>query len=438
MRAFLSVALVALSAATLATGLGADEREELRRILTEALAEPDPTARQRILLRTKAGDSAFTELVAAIREGPVYEKDALEPRRVAGREEELTHHGRTIIGFTFESDAGLYRYAVDVPPSYDAKRPHAVLVDPGHGSAKDDTDEVRVDMLGMYRRHAAAARLSDWLVVRTEIIEAVGTDGRREELAEDRVGVVFQDLFRDLASRLHIDPNRIYATGLSQTGYWSWYLGRFRADRWAGIAPMSAVTKPCADSYLENFLALPAYVLHGERDTTCEVDQVRATCARLALLGAPIEYREIAGGGHEYAVWGEQPAALAWLAERPRDPYPRRVSKSLQTALDGWCYWLRVDELEREGDGRDVHPPTAGVDAELDGQTVRIFSEGVKRLTLCLSSEMLDLDRPIEVVWNEKRVHAGSIERDLRQMLALATEKVDWKGTFEAALELGR
>jgi hypothetical protein len=113
-----------------------------------------------------------------------------------------------------------------------------------------------------------------------------------------------------------------------------------------------------------------------------------------------------------------------------------RVSKALQTTQDGWCYWIRVDRIEDEGTGAAGQPPRAAIDGEIDSRTVRLYSEGVKRITLGLASEMVALDEPVQVVWNGRTVFEGKVERSLATMLELVYDKTDWKETFEAALEL--
>lgn len=437
------LATLLLSLATLAPAGGdkalpSKARLELRALLAEALAEPDAKERAGIAARAEAFAREYrpADLFAALAEGPLLDETALEPRRVAGEIEELARFERTTVGYSFESGGARYRYAVDLPERYDPARPCGLLLDPGHGSAQGAPDRTRAEMLGMYRRHADAAGLSDWIVARTEIVEQIGAGGARGAKPDDEVALVFQDFFRALAARFAVDPDRIVVTGISQTGYWSWYLGRFRADRFAALQPMSAISRVPVDAYASNFLALPVQVLHGDADPTCDVGQVRSTAALLARLGAPLVYREIQGGAHDYAVWKHQPEGLRELARKPRDPHPRRISKSLSTELDGWCYWLRVEGITKSGDGRASSPPAAGIDAELDAQRIQLFSEGVERVTLCLSPRMLDLEQPLEVLWNEKRVHAGAVQRDFPRAFATAAEKADWKTGFEAFLEL--
>ena len=79
---------------------------------------------------------------------------------------------------------------------------------------------------------------------------------------------------------------------------------------------------------------------------------------------------------------------------------------------------------------------TAKIAGEIQGQTIELASEGVQKITLCLSSEMLDLGQPVVVTWNGKKVHDGVVERDFVRCAQIAVEKVDWLGTFEAAIAL--
>jgi predicted peptidase len=78
----------------------------------------------------------------------------------------------------------------------------------------------------------------------------------------------FETFWRDVATRFRVDPDRVIVNGLSQTGFWSWYLARTNPRRFAAILPMSAVTWQ-VDAYASNFLALPIGVLHGSDDPTC-------------------------------------------------------------------------------------------------------------------------------------------------------------------------
>jgi hypothetical protein len=288
----------------------------------------------------------------------------------------------------------------------------------------------------MWRRFAGESGHRDWLVARTEIVEQAGVGGAHP-LPDDDGTLVFDAFFRDLLSRFHVDPDRIYVTGLSQTGFWAWQLGVARADRFAGIAPMSAVSTRF-DPFAGNLLALRVHVLHGDADPTCPVDQPRGTHAILRRIGVDAEYVEIAGGGHDYAVWKNLPDGLRRLGETPRVRYPRRISKSVRNTSAPWCAWLRIDAIETEGKRDATDPPTAGVDAEVDGQSIRLFSDGVTALTVGLSSDLVDLGKPVTITWNGKVVHDGVVAPSVAGLFERVGEKCDWTATLEAAVSLKR
>jgi len=411
------------------------ERKKVREVVTAILTAKRPKERAELVatLADLEAKATLEEIEAAVREGPLLTGGPPPARMVRGKKEKITRVGKVFVGYSFEYDGEVYRYAVDVPRKYDPARAWPVLLDPGHGSWKKMTDREKGEGMGFFRRNADQGGGQDWLVVRTDIVEDIGADTKHKP--EDYGAWVFQEMFRDLATRYHFDPDRVYVGGLSQTGFWTWFLGRERPDRYAGLAPMAAVTWG-VDHYLGNYINLPIYVLHGENDPTCPVRQPRATCPALARHGVPIVYHEVPGGTHGGGVFPLFRKALAHVGRFTRERYPKRISKSLQTTRDGWCYWVRVDRIEKEGQGRANLPPTAGIDGERDGQTIRLHSDGVKQVTLGLASEMLDLDQPVVVIWNGKQVHAGKVERSLSTLLELVHDKVDWRQTFEAQLEL--
>lgn len=416
--------------------LPAKERKQLRETLTTMLAEPDLEKQADIaaLVLPLEKKYAFADLVAAVRQGPI-----LKDKKPGAREGEThTVVGNTIVGYAFESAAGhTYRYAVSIPKSYDPKKAHGLLIDPGHGTGAKQDDKGKAGFIDFYRGQADRAGCVDWLVARTEIIEQAGGGGISRDLPEEELVGVFDRFYRDLCSRFHVDPDRVYMAGLSQTGFWSWYLGKARADRLAGIVPMGSRSWH-VDHYASNLLNLPMYVLHGAQDETCIVSDPRRTTAQLGRLGCPVTYVEFAEAGHTGAVWSHLHEGLTWATAQPRRKYPKRVSKNLQTTADGWCHWLRIDAIEKEDNGKAFRRPTAGMDGRIDGQVIHLYSEGVDEVTVFLSSDMLDLAQPIQIIWNGKKAHDGIVPRSLATLLGSAAEKIDWKGTFEAGVSLRR
>ncbi len=414
----------------LATAARADDlTTRVREVLAKVLAEPSANKRRALVAPLRDAGS-LRKIATAMRHGPKLPGNARKKRRG----EKLTTVGNTTVGYSFSYDGEKYIYAVDVPKGYDPNKPTPVLLDPGHAGIRSKSDKEKAEALVFFRRMLDQAGCADWLLVRTHIVEDIGADAKNKP--EEYGARVFQEMFRDLATRFHIDPDRIYCTGLSQTGFWTWMLGRARADRFAGIAPMGAVVWE-VQRYPTNFINLPVFVLHGEKDPICRVAPVRAVLPVLARHGVPVRYLELAGAGHDGSVWSTLPRALEHLKKTARVRYPARISKSLGTTHDGWCSWLRIDAIQKDSQGRAQDAPTAAIDAERDGQTFRLWSTRVKKVTLCFSDEMADLDRPIVVQWNGKELFRGKVTRDIFTLFELAHEKSDWTAMFSASLTLG-
>lgn len=427
--------MIALALAALLAVPGSDA--EVRAAVGRIVAETDARARAALVDEAVrlAGERPLAELVALVRRGPPPPAAPEVARDVGGEREELAKHGTVWTGYAFLSGGKRYRYAVDVPAGYDPKERVGLLLDPGHGTGARSDAKGKAEFLGMWRRHADAAGGRTMLVARTEIVERIGTGGLDGERPEDEVAAVFGDFLRDVSTRFAVDLDRVYATGISQTGFWAWYLGRERADALAGIAPMSAVTWQ-VDGALANLLSLRAHVVQGAQDAVVAVGQARTTSAELARLGGDVRYVEVAAGAHDYATWGRQPEGLRWLLERPRERHPKLVSKSLGTLASPWAHWLRVDALAKEGDGRAGTKDLAGIDGEIEGQRVRLHASGVRAATLALSSERIDLAQPVIVEWNGKVVHEGRLEPGARALFETLASKGDWLGAAEATLAL--
>jgi len=416
--------------------VSATEVTKFRTTFAEALADPDGKRGKLITqAKTLEGKYALDGLLTALRAGPLLPKGDPKPRAVGKDKEALKSIGTVTVGFLFESGKDTYGYLVDVPRGYEPTKRVALVLDPGHGTGAGKSLIEKADFLPYFRNAANDGGLAEALVVRTEILEQIGSGGVKGGRPDDEVAAVFDDFFRDLLSRFAVDLDRIYVAGISQTGYWSWYLGRARPDRLAGIAPIAAVTFQ-VDKYIECYANLPMYVVHGDQDPICKVEQPRQTTRLLKDLGFPVTYVELAGGVHGGAVFGRLGEALAALSKKPRDPWPRRVRRALLTTHAPHAYWLRVTKLDKEGDGEGTSPPIARLDVAVEGQHVTVDTQGVKELEFGFARELLDLDKPIEVTWNKKKVHADLIAPSFSAAVEAALDKADWIGVGPARITL--
>ena len=114
----------------------------------------------------------------------------------------------------------------------------------------------------------------------------------------------------------HIDPSRIYLTGLSMGGYGSWALAAHRPDLFAGVVPICGGGDP---GTAERLRGLPIWVFHGtDDDVVPESDSLEMVWA-LRSAGIPVGYTRLVGVRHDswtHAYLDE--GAINWLFAQRR------------------------------------------------------------------------------------------------------------------------
>lgn len=133
------------------------------------------------------------------------------------------------------------------------------------------------------------------------------------------------------------DPARVYLTGLSMGGNGTWYIAYRNPKRFAAIAPVCGWISPgfwkAADPVVpassgEPYAALaaqlrqtPTWIFHGEVDPVVPVDESRKAFAALQAAGAPVQYSEVPGTGHNSwdPAYGS-PKFWTWLLAQRRSP----------------------------------------------------------------------------------------------------------------------
>jgi predicted peptidase len=132
------------------------------------------------------------------------------------------------------------------------------------------------------------------------------------------------------------DPARVYLTGLSMGGNGTWYLAYRNPKRFAAIVPVCGWVSPniwkvdpvvpadSGDVYAalgRQLRQTPTWIFHGEIDQAVPVDESRKAFAGLQAAGAPVQYTELPGTGHNSwdAAYGS-PKVWTWLLAQRRAP----------------------------------------------------------------------------------------------------------------------
>lgn len=130
------------------------------------------------------------------------------------------------------------------------------------------------------------------------------------------------ELIDELAGRLPVDPERLYASGFSMGGSAAWLAPVLRPGRFAAIVPISGIAP--ADTDAQALLSLPILVMHGDADSENPIGADRRMVATLHARGNDnIRLREYAGLAHSPpgdALPGQ--AWRDWLFAQRRAPAP--------------------------------------------------------------------------------------------------------------------
>lgn len=113
-----------------------------------------------------------------------------------------------------------------------------------------------------------------------------------------------------------IDPDRIYACGISMGGYGTWDAIMRHPDWFAAAMPVCGgadITK----AYLVR--DLPIWVFHGGADTIVPTWRSRSMVSALWVVNGKVRYREYPGVGHNsWSATFNDPVTLDWMFAQRR------------------------------------------------------------------------------------------------------------------------
>ncbi len=207
---------------------------------------------------------------------------------------------------TFESQD--FPYCVFVPPSYTPQRAWPVILFL-HGSGEAGDDGFLQTDVGIGRALRRYHRMIPAIVVMPQAPRQAQWTGTMSRMALRCV----EETSRDY----HLDPQRVYLTGLSLGGIGAWALAAELPDRFAAVVPICGVGDPDAAGRLKD---LPIWAFHGSADDRVPVSGSREVVRALREAGSSkIQYTEIENGGH--LIWDQayaDPQLWKWLFSQSR------------------------------------------------------------------------------------------------------------------------
>jgi polyhydroxybutyrate depolymerase len=151
---------------------------------------------------------------------------------------------------------------VYVPGRYDGKTPVPLVLSfhGRHGQGKNQASLTDFHKLG--EKHGFIVAYPDGV---GKSWNALHGTGEAEARGVDDVGFV-DALVTTLNERFRIDPNRIYATGMSNGGFFTHRLGCERSTRFAAIATVAGEMAPALAKVCDPDEPVPVLIIHGTRD----------------------------------------------------------------------------------------------------------------------------------------------------------------------------
>ncbi len=247
---------------------------------------------------------------------------------------------------------------------------------------------------------------------------------------EAHIDALLDRLIEDCVAVRGVNPDKVYVMGYSAGGDGVYQLAPRMADRWAAAAMMAGHPNDASPLPLRN---LPFALFCGGKDAAYKRNQVTAEWAsRLDELqrADPDGYTHLARIYPESGHWMnlQDAEALPWMARYTRQPWPKKIVWVQDDVLSTRFYWLAI----APGDAM----AKAQIIATVDGQTIELRSDDVKKLTLRLSDELLDLDQPVIVKANGKVVYNAPVKRTAAAVRQSLAERGDPRTAATALLEV--
>ena len=134
-------------------------------------------------------------------------------------------------------------------------------------------------------------------------------------LQPDRDTQSVADMVEEVCGEYAVDRRRVYLSGLSDGGTFTYLLGLGRPELFAGIAPVAGDFTGMMDDMLRRRqgVDLPICIVHGAHDHIFPVDQIRKGHGLLQRLGYDAKYEELPDWGHSYCGGVNERLVMPWI-----------------------------------------------------------------------------------------------------------------------------
>jgi dienelactone hydrolase len=245
---------------------------------------------------------------------------------------------------------------------------------------------------------------------------------------EDHIDNLLDSLIRYGMILEDVNPNKVYILGYSAGGDGVFQLAPRMADRWGAASMMAGHP---GDANPLNLRNLPFSIYMGGRDTAYH----RNTLA-IAFNKKLDSLQELDPKGfiHDFHLYADKAhwmdrrdtIAIPWMSSFRRNPFPERVIWVEDNRGQHRSYWLSApDSAQVKGSMADV---------SIRGNEIHINKNTFSELNLNLCDQLLDLDKPVSVIIDDRVVFRKKLKRSLESIRSAIREYQDPTMVFSAKL----
>jgi phospholipase/carboxylesterase len=131
-------------------------------------------------------------------------------------------------------------------------------------------------------------------------------------------------IFNEVTSEYSIDRERVFLSGLSDGGMFTYILGIEQSHLFRGLAPVAGALHLVVDQMLREGRGkdTPMLVVHGVHDFIFPVTFTRQTCNLLKQIGYNVTYEELPEWGHAYPYSINERLVMPWFESLPPKQSP--------------------------------------------------------------------------------------------------------------------
>ncbi len=208
-------------------------------------------------------------------------------------------------------------------------------------------------------------------------------------------------ILKDVAQDFNIDPFRIYGTGFSFGGHTGLRMAWRFPDLFAAIAPLCSDLRDASAPNVKFLVNTPALLLHGTHDDF--LNPGKKVFEWMKEAGCNVQFQTYEGG-HDPAPFRNNVKLIAdFFDQHKLNPYPRRVTHAVEHKRYSRAFWVDAKFVKDAA-------MNASFDVRVeDGNQIRIeASEEVAELDFCLNDKLVDMQKPLTVLYSGKAVFEGA------------------------------